>query len=453
MFDIEKINAPLYRAVKEYCAASPSRFHTPGHKAAIRSPLHGIFGPMLKLDVTELPETDSLFDAGGAIFDAETLAAREFGMGATLFSSGGATLCIQAMLRLASARGRRVICARNIHRSAVNAMAMLGLDPVFVWPGQFAGSGLPGVIRPSDIEDAAVKNPGACAVFLTSPDYYGTISDIKTIAEICRRHGLLLLVDNAHGAHFLAVRRFHPIVLGADMCCDSAHKTLPVLTGGAYLQIRRGSFSYRDAKDAMALFGSTSPSYPVMLSLDIARAWISAEGSAAFDSTINEVEKLRRLCASIGCFTPPEAVFDPARMTIDTASVGINGDSAAKLLRTNGIFCEMWDSRHVVLLPSPFNSRQDFAKLRKAIRALPVSAPLRLERHNFEPPRREIPLRDAVCAPSEAVSVSCSAGRIAAEAKCPCPPGVPVVIPGEKITPDAANALKNYGVFMIKVVK
>lgn len=450
MFD-EK-DSPVYQMLLRYIDANPARFHMPGHKGNA-SPLK-IFGNALKFDVTELPETDNLFDDKGAILEAEKLAAKFYGTRETLFSAGGSTLCIQTMLRLVSIRGRKIICARNVHRAAVNAMALLGLEPFWVWPRSFKNSSLPGAISPADIEKAAETNKDAAAVFLTSPDYYGLMSDIKAISAVCKKFDLPLLVDNAHGAHLkLLGENLHPINLGADMCCDSAHKTLPALTGGSYLHINTPLFSREDAKSAMELFGSTSPSYFITLSLDIARAWMETEGSAAFLHLREKVSEISNLCSALGFFTPDEAVFDPVRITIDTASRGVSGGDAALFMRGRGISPEMSDNRHMVLIPAPFNPDSDFKKLQRALSEMPTGSPVPQIKALREKPESVMLMRDALISKTETLDILNAVNRIAAEAKCPCPPGVPLIMPGEMITENLANSLKSYGVLKLKVIK
>jgi arginine decarboxylase len=446
-------DAPLFLAIKDYASKNPARFHMPGHKAAEGSFLYELFGRSLRFDVTELPETDSFFDASGAILKAEEKAGFFFGC-KTLFCAGGATLCIQAMFKLASERGKKIICARNSHRSAVNAMALLGLEPVWVWPRAFENSSLPGGIVPRDVEAALRENPDACAVYVTSPDYYGVISDIGGISRACKKFGALLLIDNAHGSHLICVQNggLYPLRLGADICCDSAHKTLPVLTGGAYLQISNG-LKDKNARAAMALFGSTSPSYPIMISLDLARAWLKECGAAAFERLSARVDEINSLCGELGFLKPQGAVFDPVRITVDTASQGIPGGEAAALLRESGVVPDMYDARHVALVPSPFNSDEEFARLKTALRKLPRRERIPYFGSDIERPSKAMSLESAVRAESEEVDIKNAPRRVAAEGKVPCPPGVPPVMPGEIVTEGLAQILKKYGVLKIKVVK
>jgi arginine decarboxylase len=450
-----KANAPLYEALKKYKSQNLSHFHTPGHKATNSSPFYDVFGDALAFDVTELPQTDSLYDAESVIFQAESAAASHFGVKHTLFSAGGATLCIQAMMRLTQKRGNKLICARNVHRTAINAMALLGINPIWVYPTQFENSTLPGYISVQDIEEKLATNSDVSAVFITSPDYYGVISDIKGISNACNKYDVPLLVDNAHGSHLFYCEggALHPIKLGASMTCDSAHKTLPVLTGGAFLQINSEKFSYRAAKDAMSLFGSTSPSYLIMLSLDIARAWLEQNGNTAYNELCNKVANLKQLCIKTGFKFPSQAVFDPARLTLDFNSIGYSGEQAEAMLFEFGITSEMHDNCYVVILPSPFNKKVDFERLENFIKSIKIKQPIKNERAIFSNQQSVMTIKEAVFAPNEIVSIDKSVSRIAAECRIPCPPGVPLIMPGELINNETTYNLKNYGVFNIKVVK
>lgn len=455
MYNEAIYNAPLYEAIKKYNGQNLSRFHTPGHKATQNSPFYDVFGDALAYDVTELPQTDSLFDAEGAIFQAEEAAAAHFGVKHTLFSAGGATLCIQAMLRLVQKCGNKLICARNVHRSVVNTMALLGIDPVWVYPTQLKNSELPGFISVQDIQNLLALHPDASAVFITSPDYYGIMSDIKGIANACKKYDVPLLVDNAHGSHLFYVGdgSLHPARLGAAMTCDSAHKTLPVLTGGAYLQINSEQFSYREAKDAMSLFGSTSPSFLIMLSLDLARAWLEHNGKAAYNELCGNVYDIKALCLQKGFDFVKEPYSDPARLTLNFGKIGLSGQQANVMLLKYDISSEMHDNSHVVLLPSPFNKKMDFDRLKSFIKNLEVKQPIKIDNFIYSKQQAAMTLRDAVFSQNELIPVEQAISRIAAECRIPCPPGVPVIMPGEIISSETVNNLKNYGVYNIKVVK
>ncbi len=445
-------SSPFYRALKEHQAAFPVSFHTPGHKCSPAA----LPQDLLSLDLTELPDTDSLYEADGIIRQAEERMKALYGTENTLFSAGGCTLCIQAMLRLAAGAGRRkVILSRTLHRSAVNTAVLLDLDPVWICPEQNAGARLSGRIMPDQVRAALSENPDAACVFLTSPDYHGVISPIREIADVCRQYAVPLLVDNAHGSHLAFLSEdLHPAHLGAAMTSDSMHKTLPVLTGGACLQIMDPAFS-GEAKDAMALFGSTSPSYPVMASLDLCAAWLEADGRRAFGDLEKRVGQIRMEASSLG-YTLPQGPCDPVRLTLLTAEMEADAREVARILRKKGIQSEHSDACSLILIPTPFNTEEDFERLLEALAAAAaehtaVSFPVRSPFP--QAPQREMPVREAYFAETESVPLERAAGRIAAEAACPCPPGIPVLMPGEKIREDAVQFLRDYGFYTVKVVK
>lgn len=434
----------LYEALKRHIEKGRVSFHTPGHKGALFK------GKFASFDLTELPDTDSLFAPSGAVLEAEGAAARVFGAERTLFSAGGCTLSIQTMLRLAFPCGGKMICSRRVHISVINAMALSGIEPVWIVPevekGLFCGVSAEAVRR------AFSENGDAGAVFVTSPDYFGTMSDIKAIAAVCREFKRLLLVDNAHGSHLKFLREDrHPLTLGADMTADSAHKTLPVLTGGAWLHINNERF-IREAKGAMALFGSTSPSYPVMVSLDLCADWLAKEGRAAFDRLYRQVESVKEVARGKGMYLPG-GLRDPARIVLGTAEMGMSGEQTAQFLREHSVEPEYAEGGYVVLIPSPFNSDEDFDKLIRAIEAMPVGEKLGQETITFELPERVMGLRQAMLSQKERVKTREAIGRVAAESLSVCPPGVPLSLPGEKIDGFTAEILLRSGISDILVVK
>lgn len=443
-------NTPLYTALQAHLRKQRASFHTPGHR--------GRFLPkdLYELDLTELPDTDSLFEADSCIARAEEAARELFHSRATFFSAGGCTLCIQAMFRLAAPQGGKVISSRVIHRSAVNTMALLGIEPVWVHPRPDAGPCLAGRLHPEDVEAALEKNPDAKAVYVTSPDYYGVLADIRGLAEVCHSHGVPLLVDNAHGTH-LALLRKHPLAQGADLTACSAHKTLPVLTGGAFLNVgdtdisRKLDFAGR-AKEAMALFGSTSPAYPVMASLDLARAWAVEKGKHEWEILACRMEKIKAEARRKGLLLPLGEV-DPTRLAIGTLPIGMSGEEAGEFFRERGVEPEHEDGAYLVCIATPFNTEEELERLESAVKALP-NAFCTVEETPALPPLPPVKTfpREAVLAFQEKIPMSEAIGRVAGEAACPCPPGVPIVMPGEVITPECAAFLKNYGLEEIFVV-
>ncbi len=456
---------PLFDAVNRHARKGQASFHTPGHKgcAGLLKPIQ-----LLAHDLTELPDTASLYDGNDAIEEAERLAAKAFDTQLTLFSAGGCTLCIQTMLLLAVGRGGRVVMARNSHRSAVNAAALLGIDPVWAWP-----TGENGQITPADIEHALsdeAASGSVAAVYITSPDYYGSLADIPAISALCKAHAIPLLVDNAHGSH-LGAFGLHPLTLGASMTADSWHKTMPVLTGGAVLHIAKTCelpIARQTAKAAMALFGSTSPAFPVLTSLDLARDWWSRAGEEAFRQTAAAASSLMQTAKELPLCVLTGEGQDPCRLTLDTAASGIHGQDAATFFRERGCEPEYADARFVVFILTPFNTPKEIERLRAALKQLPANQ----RRGRFLRPRpfsqpaapetgsaarvrpfKVMTPREALLSPWESVPAHTAAGRIAARAVCVCPPGVAAVVPGERLDEQTAAQLEDKGFSLLDVIK
>lgn len=440
---------PIYDFLQQYRDSGISRLHMPGHK--------GIFPPLTQetlyaLDITEIQGADSLFECSGILREAEENAARLYHSARTLYSAGGSTLCIQTMLSLVRSRGSKIILARNSHKAAINAMALLGLEPVWLYPHKLDNTVFPGIISPEQVRQALQEHPDAAAVYLTSPDYFGILCDVRGIKNECERFSVPLLVDNAHGAHLCTENAMHPIAQGADLCCDSVHKTLPALTGAALLHIGNPEL-IPGAKENMSLFGSTSPSYLIMLSTELALDWLEREGSAAFSLLRHRVKRLEALFQALGFSTPDAYRRDASRIVLDTFSGGYSGNEFAALLRKAKIEPEFVSDGAVVLLTSPFNPEEDFVRLGEFAATLSTRKPIHSLSPSLPAPQRVLRVREAVLSPFELVEIERAAGRICADARISCPPGVPVIVPGERIDKKIMNILKMYGINDIKVVK
>ena len=440
-------STPLYDALKLHKSLNYSSFHTPGHKNN-----KIILEDLLDLDYTELPDTDSLFDASGPILKAEQNAAKIFGSKKTLFSAGGCTLCIQTMLRLAVPFGGKIICSRMIHKNAVNAMTLLDIEPVWLIPKRNSTTGFLDPIHPQQIENVLKSDPEVKAVYITSPDYYGIISDIKTISDICKKYNVPLLVDNAHGSHLGFIEEnLHPLKLGAAITADSAHKTLPVLTGGAFLHIADEKY-IPFAKSAMALFGSTSPSYPIMASLDLCCNWLKTNGKQEFLNVIRKVEKIKRTANQKGILMPSGTV-DPTRISLNTKSIGLTGTACAEFFRKFKIEPEYADNDFIVLIATPFNIDEDFLSLYNAILNLPVKPKVKEDPFYFDLPNVKISLREALFSLFEKIKTKDALNKICAQTLCICPPGIPILVPGEVVDEKAIKLLLSYGIFSFNVLK
>lgn len=443
------MDTPIADFLRAYAVSGTARFHMPGHKG--RGPLG-----CEALDITEIAGADSLYEAGGIIARSEENAARLFGTGRTLYSAEGSSQCIRAMLYLAlqnrpAESAPVILAARNVHKAFVYAAALLDFEPVWLWPEQGSGSLLDCRLSPERVAKAldALPAPPA-AVYLTSPDYLGGMADIEAIANICHSRGTILAVDNAHGAYlrFLCPSR-HPMELGADLCCDSAHKTLPVLTGGAYLHISRSAPEpFRaNARQAMALFGSTSPSYLTLASLDLCNACLAGDYGRRLRKMAESLEKLRAVLRARGWQVENT---DPMRLTI-AAPAGHTGTALSALLREKGMECEYADADYLVLMLTPENSPKELEKLTAALGAAPAGAAIRAELPQARG-ERVLSVRQALFAPQETVSAAEALGRICGAPTVSCPPAVPIAVSGERIGPAALELFRRYGVDTVDVV-
>ncbi|MBQ3099583.1 MAG: PLP-dependent transferase [Clostridia bacterium] len=436
------MKAPICDFVKNYADGGTLRLHMPGHKGR---------GDVEALDITEINGADSLYCADGIIAQSEANASALFGC-PTFYSTEGSSQCIRAMLYLAVCAGdsRRIIAGRNAHRAFVSAAALLDLEVEWLCAGESYLSCLP---NGDDVERAILATPEKpAAVYLTSPDYLGNIADIRSAAEVCRKYGVLLLVDNAHGAYlrFLSESR-HPIDLGADLCCDSAHKTLPVLTGGAYLHIspERSELFAGRAKDALLLFGSTSPSYLILQSLDRANLCLHdgyAERLAAFIPKADAIK--RRLCE----YGFELVGSEPLKLTVAPKSFGYTGGELADLLRSRGIECEFADPDFTVAMLSADMTGGELSLLEEALVSLPKRTSVTSRPPEFAAVRQVTTIREAIFAPSEQRPVTQCEGRILASLGVSCPPAVPIVLPGERISATAIDCLAYYGIAACRVV-
>ena len=421
-------------SMQDYIYKDTQRLHTPGHKGKLPHPL----SEAAKYDLTELENTGSLF-AGGPPFDeVENLFAGYYGDGATLLSAGGSTLAVQAMIATFCEPGRPLIMMRGCHSSAISTCALLGLNPYWVAP-------LPGE-EVDAFRDAIAQHPEAAAVYITSPDYFGYIAPVAELAELCEAAGIPLLVDAAQGAHLGFFGR-HPVALGATAAATSAHKTLPALTGAALLHLKDATLA-NIARSRMALFGSTSPSYLILLSLDILSGHLF-EVAMDYKVLAEHLEKLRhRLEAKdvLADISP----MDPIRLTLDFSGTYLRGDDIGALMKQVGVTPELiWDTR-CVLLPAP---NTDFLPVEVLINALPRAHSPRALPERLHLPVPAAPLRTALFGSAVAVPTREAAGRVCACIRTVCPPGVPVVLPGEIIDEKVINLLLRSGFDTISVLK
>ena len=424
--------------------------HMPGHKG------RPLTGPE-RLDLTEIGEADVLYRSRGVIRRSEENAASLFGAARTVYSAEGSSLCIRAMLYLALLTAKekglpaRLLAGRNAHRTLMTAAALMDLE--IDWLLAAPGEDLLSCGFDADVLEEKLAAGAYMAVYLTSPDYLGRRADLRAAAAACRCHGVPLLVDNAHGAYLKFLPEGgHPIDLGADACCDSAHKTLSCLTGAAYLHLsERAPASWAEqAEQAMSLFASTSPSWLILQSLDRMNAELAGDYPEWICRTADRTAEIRMALAREGWTFAGD---EPMKLTLNAAERGWSGEELQAVLRRSGIECEFADRQYLVLMPSAETTEGAWQRLLAALREIPRRAPLEEKAPELPAPERVMSVREAMLSPQEILPVGQAVGRVLADACVSCPPAVPVAIAGERITPETAACMVWYGVTECSVVK
>lgn len=446
----QKITTPIANFVKAYAECGTRRLHMPGHKGKS-------FLGCEALDITEIHGADSLYEADGIIAESEKNATELFGTACTLFSTEGSSQCIRAMLYLAMLRkkeGKRpvVVATRNVHKSFIFAATLLDFDVIWLWPEGNVESLCSCHISQVTVEKVLRENiDSVVAVYVTSPDYLGGQVDIRMLAEVCHKNGTILAVDNAHGAYlrFLESSQ-HPMDLGADICCDSAHKTFPVLTGGAYLHISKNApkFFVEQAKYALGLFGSTSPSYLIMASLDLCNQYLSRDYKRSLQATIELKQRYAERLELAG-WNVRES--DPLKLTIAIPN-GISSQKLTEKLRQHYVECEYADPDYLVFMLTPENTEAD---LQQIVLALGENASAYREKEQLPIVRttQMMSIREAMFAMSETVATKDALRRICRVPTVSCPPAIAIAVPGELIDESILKLFKYYGIEEVDVVK
>ena len=439
------MRTPIYDFAKKYAESDATRAHMPGHKGVSRLGVE-------HLDLTEISGADSLYEADGIIRESEANASRLFGAH-TVYSTEGSSLSIRAicamLARFSSSVGREpvVLACRNAHKNFIYGAALSGLAVEWIYGGSY----LSFEIDTEELTELLTKHR-PIAVYMTSPDYLGHVADIERIAEICHAHAALLVVDNAHGAYlkFLSPSR-HPIDLGADLVCDSAHKTLPVLTGGGYLHVSNSAPRelVSIARSSMELFGSTSPSYLILESLDLCNAELTSGYAKRIADFALRMAEFKAKLNTGGYYLSGN---EPFKVTIDAKSYGYHGTELARILEELGVYPEFSDPDYLVLMLTP-DSSASLDRIAEALLGIK-----KRERITDAPPTPSRPVRailprDAMLSATEQVSTADAEGRILATASVGCPPAIPIAVSGEIIDETTRRAFEYYGIDTVCVVK
>jgi lysine decarboxylase len=442
------MNTPIYNTIKKYLNLNPVPFHTPGHKLGKGIP-RDILSYLPFLDITELPGTDNLHYPTGILKKAQILASEAFGSEHTFFLVNGSTSGIHAMIMTICKVGDELIVTRDCHKSVIAGMMLAGVKPVYLKPEFNWEYGITTIITPYEVERALINNPKAVGILITRPNYYGVCSDIEEIAKIVHKYGKILAVDEAHGAH-LKFGEGLPVCAmdsGADICVQSAHKTLPALTQGSYLHVKSEKIDLEKLRMILSMLQTSSPSYIIMAMLDVARDIMDRHGKVLFPELLEHIERLRHHTEKgnfpwLSRSDIPDGDKDPTRIVINVGKLGLTGYEASKILREKyNIFVEMSDMGNIVFIITLADKEDSFYSLHKGLSGLfnhQIKNKIfpRLPAKDINIPIQAMDLTDVFQAKGEKTSLDKAEGRISKDIITPYPPGIPLICPGELITRD-----------------
>ncbi|WCN37810.1 aminotransferase class I/II-fold pyridoxal phosphate-dependent enzyme [Aneurinibacillus uraniidurans] len=450
--------APLYEALCTYVATKNEPLHVPGHKdgQVFDQEARRHFASILPIDATEVKGLDDLHHPEEAIAVAQQLAAEAFGAEQTFFLVGGTTAGNLAAALAVCRPGEQILVQRNAHKSVFNGLLLAGANPVFIAPEIEHETEVASCLHPSFIKKALQEYPDIRAVWLTNPSYYGMGMNLKEAAEICHTAGVPLLVDEAHGAHYgqAEVLPESALMCGADLVVQSTHKMLPAMTMASMLHVRGERIDRNRLATVLAMVQSSSPSYPLLASLDVARRYLVQEGREKLTESIERLEQaqieLSRHLQSVTIWSGAEGIYsrDPLKWVIRSTQSQVTGYQLLEWLEEEGCTAEMADPRNVVLVFAIDTDRQVIERAAQALSRIdrrlmqveqtvaPVrtgnSASLWLNAGETSVPAR--PLQEAFHSSYLVVSLDKAIGCCCAEMVIPYPPGIPLLIPGEIIT-------------------
>lgn len=456
---VKQMQMPLVEAMLKYKKENVYPLHTPGHKGGrgLVPELRREFASCIPMDVSLMSELDDIHAPESYIKAGQRLAAEIYGSDACFWAVNGTTQAIHAMLLAALQPGERLLLPRNAHRSVAGGLVLGGIEAVYLQPQYDERFGLLTQVTPQQVEAALAADGSIKAVLLTSPNYYGIAADTEAIAGICRRYGVLLLVDEAHGPHLGFHEELPPSALqcGADACAQSTHKILGAFTQCSMLHVQGRRLELRRAAEVMSLLTTTSPNYFLLASLDAARAQAGSQGREMAAAALAAADKLRALCRSFAGLRLLEAAdlqefertgkaaLDRTKVTVNFAAWGYTGVEAGDRLRRAGIAAELVDAANVLFLVTYADNTPAYDAALERIAG--VLRQMEREKRppqaagwqeSFRPPVTEsaMTLRQVFYRNKESVPLADAAGRICGEQVSFYPPGIPVLLPGELVT-------------------
>ncbi|WP_126424655.1 aminotransferase class I/II-fold pyridoxal phosphate-dependent enzyme [Brevibacillus marinus] len=452
--------APLYEALVRHSRRQPHPFHVPGHKMGRSFDREGKqqYGPLLPLDLTELSGLDDLHQPEGVIAEAQALAAEAYGAEETRFLVGGTTVGNIALILAVCRPGEKIVIQRNCHKSVYHGVILARANPVFVVPAVDPATGVAAGLRQEDVERTLKEHPDAKAVFLTNPTYYGMGIDLRQMADVVHRFDIPLLVDEAHGSHF----GFHPelpasaMQSGADAAVQSTHKMGTAMTMCSMLHLRGQRIQRSRLFQALGMIQSSSPSYALLASLDLARRHMLTEGVSELERVLPLLQRLRERLASLSWLALPEltensvfATLDPFKLMLDLRTQALSGYELQQVLEEHAIFPELSASRHVLLAASTGTSAADVEKVWQVLERInppqtggvyPIIQTGGIPSSSFLR-EQAMAMHEALDADRAPIPLEAAEGCIAAEMVIPYPPGIPLLVPGERIDRQALEWL------------
>lgn len=462
MFKLDQTRTPLFDALLEYVNNDTIPFHVPGHKKGqgMAKKFKDFIGlNVASIDVTVFKQVDSLHKPTGPIKQAQELAAYANNADQTFFCVHGTSGAIQAMIMSAVGAGDKIIVPRNIHKSVTAGIILSGAEPVYMQPEIDHEVGVALNVTPETVEETLEENKDAKAVLIINPTYYGVSTDIERIADIAHSYGIPLIVDEAHGPHlhFNDKLPISAMDAGADMCAQSTHKIISAMTQSSMLQVKKGLIDVNRVKTVMSLLQTTSPSYILLASLDVARMQMVTEGKELLDKTIELSNYARTKINDIdGLYCFGEEVvglkgayaFDPTKITITCKNLGISGYELERILAEKYfIQPEMSDLYNILCVFSIGDTKEKVDALLFALREISKNY-CNEGRNKIEIidipkiPLKMLSPRDAFNGRTNSLPLEDSVGEISAEFLLTYPPGIPVLCPGEIITDEIVEYVK-----------
>jgi len=463
----EQLRTPLFDAMVNLAESRKVSFHTPGHKSGkgISTRFRKFVGPKIfSIDLTTLDEVDSLQKPIGVIKEAQELASKAYGAERSFFLVNGTTGGNHAMVLSTCKPEDKILVPRNAHKSVLAGIILCGANPIFFSPSYDRDLKVLMNVTFEETRAAIDQNPDAKALFLTTPNYYGITADIERIIPFAHDRGIIVLVDEAHGPHL----KFHPslpisaLEAGADIAVQSTHKIIGGMTQASMLHAQGNRINFRTLTNLLKVVQTTSPSYILMASLDLARMQMATEGEKLLEKTIKLAEEARlriNRIPGLSCFsknTVQDSMFskmgdlDVTKLTVTVKELGLSGYQVSQMLNSSyNIQVEMADPFHVLVIVSIGDRRDDLNRLVEALREISKNHPPKSDCSPLEEVdlplfqnKVEISSHEAFFSEHQFLNLPDAVGQVSSEIVTVYPPGIPVLIPGEVITREVIDYIK-----------